>query len=86
MAKDILGEALLDFQNGNYTEDIETIMTLNSQWEAAKDSLPLPYLFRTFEEMPLLEKKRYSSAMEGCSILGAVQEAIVFIFKKKACG
>ena len=57
MAMDILGEALLDYQNGNYTEDIKTILTLNGPFEDIKDTLPLPYLFRKFEGMPRLEKE-----------------------------
>ncbi len=57
MAMDILGEALLDFQNGNYKEDIKTILTINNQLEDEKDILPLPYLFRKFPEMPSLEKE-----------------------------
>lgn len=52
MEKDILGKALLDFQNGDYTEDITTYSSLEE-----KDVLPLPYLFREFGEMPELEKK-----------------------------
>jgi len=50
--KDILGNALLDFQNGNYTEDIRTETNISEE-----DILPLPYLFRGFSEMPQLEQK-----------------------------
>jgi len=49
---DILGDALLDYQNGNYTEDITTFSSISG-----KDTLPLPYLFRDFSAMPLLEQK-----------------------------
>jgi tRNA G46 methylase TrmB len=49
---DIYGKALLDYQNGNYTEDIIT----NSTFEK-NGVYPLPYLFRKFSEMPLLEQK-----------------------------
>jgi len=52
MSKDILGHALLDFQKGRYFEDIKTFSSLEEE-----DVIPLPYLFRTFDEMPLLEKK-----------------------------
>ena len=48
---DILGTALLDYFDGNYTEDIQTFSSLNEE-----DSLPLPYLFRPFEDMPKLEQ------------------------------
>ena len=52
MEKDILGTALLDFHNGNYTADIITFSSL-----AEKDVMPLPYLFRDYGQMPELEKK-----------------------------
>ncbi|WP_396632067.1 class I SAM-dependent methyltransferase [Maribacter sp. R86514] len=52
MNKDILGTALLDYQNGNYTEDITTYSSLLED-----DVLPLPYMFRGFKEMPELEQK-----------------------------
>lgn len=50
--KDLFGQALLDFQNGNYTEDIITYTSISD-----KDVLPLPYLFRSYSEMPKLEQK-----------------------------
>ncbi len=49
---EIYSQALLDYQNGNYTEDIIT----NSTFEK-NGVYPLPYLFRGFSEMPLLEQK-----------------------------
>jgi len=55
--KDILGKALLDYQNGNYSEDIITSTTISSD-----DILSLPYLFRQYSEMPKLERK----ALELC--------------------
>ena len=54
---DVFGKALSDFHSGNYTEDIKTTSSLNEE-----DVLPLPYLFRSFEEMPFLEQK----ALELC--------------------
>ena len=50
--KDLLGKALLDYQNGNYTEDIITSTSISDE-----DALPLPYLFRSFSEMPKIEQK-----------------------------
>lgn len=50
--KDVFGNALLDYQKGYYTEDIETTSSLDET-----DSIPLPYLFRNFDEMPPLEQK-----------------------------
>ncbi len=49
---DIFGEALLDYQKGEYTEDIITFSSLEEE-----DCIPLPYLFRSFTEMPSLEKE-----------------------------
>ncbi|MDG1730041.1 MAG: class I SAM-dependent methyltransferase [Algibacter sp.] len=49
--KDLFGKALLDFQNGNYSEDIITSTNISDE-----DALPLPYLFREFKDMPKLEQ------------------------------
>ena len=49
--KDIFGTAILDYQQGNYTEDLVTSTSISEE-----DTLPLPYLFRDFKEMPLLEQ------------------------------
>jgi len=50
--KDIIGQALLDFQNNDYTADIVTTSSLDEE-----DLLPLPYLFRSYSDMPLIEQK-----------------------------
>ena len=50
--KDIFGQALLDYQNGNYSEDLTTSTNISDE-----DDLPLPYLFRNYAEMPKLEQK-----------------------------
>jgi SAM-dependent methyltransferase len=52
MAKDVFGKALLDYQSGNYTEDIKTYSSLDEE-----DIIPVPYLFRDFKKMPPLEQK-----------------------------
>ena len=49
---DILGSAMLDFINGRPYENIETRTSV-----AGLDELPVPYLFRAFDEMPELERK-----------------------------
>lgn len=49
---DVFGMALKDYQNGRYTEDIKTFSSLDE-----KDVIPVPYLFRTFDEMPKIEQK-----------------------------
>ncbi|HLT33629.1 MAG TPA: class I SAM-dependent methyltransferase [Aquaticitalea sp.] len=50
--KDLFGKALLDYQNGNYTEDLITSTNISDA-----DELPLPYLFRSYKEMPKLEQE-----------------------------
>ncbi|MEO6348802.1 MAG: class I SAM-dependent methyltransferase [Aquaticitalea sp.] len=50
--KDLFGNALLDYQNGNYTEDLITSTNISGE-----DELPLPYLFRSYKDMPKLEQK-----------------------------
>ena len=52
MKKDIFGKAVLDFYNGSATEDIITSTNISD-----KDILPLEYLFRSYFEMPKIEKK-----------------------------
>ncbi|MGK0307358.1 MAG: 2-polyprenyl-3-methyl-5-hydroxy-6-metoxy-1,4-benzoquinol methylase [Urechidicola sp.] len=49
--KDLFGKAILDYQQGNYTEDITTSTSISEE-----DSLPVPYLFRSYAEMPELEQ------------------------------
>ncbi len=49
--KDLFGKAILDYQQGNYTEDITTSTSISEE-----DTLPLPYLFRSYDEMPELEQ------------------------------
>ena len=49
--KDVFGTAILDYQQGNYTEDLLTSTSISEE-----DVLPLPYLFRDFSEMPILEQ------------------------------
>ena len=55
--KDLFGQALIDYQNGNYTEDLKTSTSISDE-----DVLPLPYLFRGFKDMPKLEQ----SALKLC--------------------
>ncbi|WP_282032031.1 class I SAM-dependent methyltransferase [Winogradskyella eximia] len=52
MTKDIFGKALLDYQNGNYSEDLITSTNISDE-----DALPLPYLFRGYPDMPKLEQR-----------------------------
>lgn len=55
--QDLLGNALLDYFKGNYTEDIITETNISDE-----DVLPLPYLFRSYSEMPYIEQQALSLA------------------------
>lgn len=50
--KDLFGQALLDYQNDDYKEDIITSTSISDD-----DVLPIPYLFRSYKEMPKIEQK-----------------------------
>lgn len=52
-----MGKALLDYHNLEYAEDIVTYSSLDEE-----DRLPLPYMFRSYGQMPLLEQ----IALEHC--------------------
>tara|TARA_R110000787_G_scaffold89678_6_gene189698 strand:+ start:15951 stop:16658 length:708 start_codon:yes stop_codon:yes gene_type:complete len=53
---DLFGQALLDYQNDNYTDDLYTETNISEE-----DVLPLPYLFRSYSEMPPLEQLALSN-------------------------
>ncbi|WP_298548304.1 class I SAM-dependent methyltransferase [uncultured Aquimarina sp.] len=50
--KDIFGEAIKDFYNKKYSEDI-----IVQAPDFDDDIIPIPYLFRTYPEMPKIEQK-----------------------------
>ncbi len=50
--KDLFGKAILDFQTNNFPENIITETNISDA-----DQMDVAYLFRTFEQMPLLEQK-----------------------------
>jgi len=52
MKNDLYGKALLDYQHNGFSENIKTHSSLGGE-----DEYPLPYLFRNFNEMPVLEQK-----------------------------
>ena len=55
---DIIGGALLDYQLGNYTQNIITYSSI-----AGIDEMDIPFLFRSIDEMPIIEQK----AIQLCS-------------------
>ncbi|AGC77613.1 tellurite resistance protein TehB [Nonlabens dokdonensis] len=63
---DIYGKALLDFQNGNYTEDLQVLSPTMED-----DVLPLPYLFRSHDKMPAIERKALSFCIGDILDVGA---------------
>lgn len=56
--KDLFGKALVDYQNGQFKEDIITSTNISEE-----DILPISYLFRNYKEMPKLEKKALGLAI-----------------------
>ncbi|HZW77430.1 MAG TPA: methyltransferase domain-containing protein [Flavobacteriaceae bacterium] len=55
--KDVMGMALLDYFNGKYSEDILTETNISEE-----DVMPVPYLFRTYAEMPAVEQTALNMA------------------------
>jgi SAM-dependent methyltransferase len=49
--KDILGKALLDYISGNKTENLVTETSISEE-----DEVPVSYFFRSYSEMPSLER------------------------------
>ncbi|MFY7728379.1 MAG: class I SAM-dependent methyltransferase [Flavobacterium sp.] len=50
--KDLFGKAILDYQTGNSPEDLITETSITEE-----DEMSVAYLFRSYKEMPALEKK-----------------------------
>ena len=50
--KDLFGKAILDYQINNSPENIITETTISEE-----DEMSVAYLFRTFDEMPIIEQK-----------------------------
>lgn len=50
--KDLFGKAILDYQTNNSPEDLITETSISEE-----DEMSVAYLFRSFEEMPLIEQK-----------------------------
>ncbi|AWG21304.1 SAM-dependent methyltransferase [Flavobacterium faecale] len=50
--KDLFGKAILDYQTNNFTEDLITSTSISDE-----DEMSIEYLFRKYEDMPLLEQK-----------------------------
>ncbi|MDG2433419.1 class I SAM-dependent methyltransferase [Flavobacterium sp.] len=50
--KDLFGQAILDYQTQNAPEDLLTETSISEE-----DEMNVSYLFRSFDEMPLLEQK-----------------------------
>ena len=50
--KDLFGKAILDYQTNNLPEDLITETSISEA-----DEMSVSYLFRTYDEMPILEQK-----------------------------
>ena len=72
---DIYGRALLDYLEGNYTEDMLSETSISEY-----DTFPIPYLFRSYEEMPIMEQKALDLPFE---ILDIGSDPLRTAFKKK---
>ncbi len=57
MENDVFGKALQDYQHGINSAKITTYLQLPGYTRPIKDTLPVSYLFRGYNEMPELEKK-----------------------------
>jgi SAM-dependent methyltransferase len=77
---DILGTALLDYQNGRYSEDIVTHSSLDED-----DILPLPYLFREYAMMPPLEQKALNLCKGNVLDIGCGAGSHSLFLQSKAC-
>jgi len=55
--RDIMGDALLDYYHGRYTEDLITWTNITKD-----DEMSLPYMFRGFEEMEFVEQLALETA------------------------
>ena len=51
-SSDIIGKALLDYQLGNFSENIITYSSI-----AGNDEMDIPFLFRSYDEMPIIVQK-----------------------------
>lgn len=56
MKTDVFGKALREYQQGNTSAKFTTYLELPGYTRPIKDTLPVSYLFRGFNEMPELEK------------------------------
>lgn len=55
--KDLFGKAIFDYQTNNSPEDLITETTISEE-----DEMSVAYLFRSFDEMPLMEQKALALA------------------------
>jgi hypothetical protein len=53
--KDLFGKAILDYQTNNKPENIITSTSISEE-----DEMEVAYLFRSFDEMPAIEKRHYN--------------------------
>ncbi len=78
MSKDVIGKALLDYFNNDYTKDITVKSSISED-----DLIPVPYLFRAEKELPELEKKALSLCKGKVLDVGAAAGCHTTILQKK---
>ncbi len=78
MSEDVIGKALLDYYDDAYSEDITVISSISED-----DVIPVPYLFRSEQELPKIEKKALSLCKGTVLDVGAASGCHSVILKEK---
>lgn len=76
MNKDVIGRALLDYSNNDYTENITVISSISED-----DVIPISYLFRKEKELPKIESKALSLCKGSVLDVGAASGCHSIILK-----
>jgi sRNA-binding regulator protein Hfq len=76
--KDVIGIALLDYSNNDYTENITVISSISED-----DVIPVSYLFRVEKELPKIESKALSLCRGTVLDVGAASGCHSIILKDK---
>ncbi len=77
MKDDVVGAALLDYYNENYSSDIIVKSSI-----AEDDTISIPYLFRSDEDFPILEKKAINLCSGKVLDVGAGSGCHSFVLSK----
>jgi SAM-dependent methyltransferase len=75
---DVIGKALLDYSNNDYTQDIAVTSSISED-----DVIPIPYLFRSEKELPELESHALALCYGKVLDVGAASGCHAIILKEK---